>query len=69
MQSKQWWKSKVLWLNLVGLLLAIGDAVSGLNLVPPTTLVAVMAVLNAVLRFITSKPLTSTGNPVPSDLN
>jgi len=54
---KTWWKSKTLWLNFVATLIAIVQAVQGQPWVPAEYQVLVLAVLNAVLRFLTNQPI------------
>jgi len=54
---KTWWKSKTLWLNFVAMLVAIAQAMQGVAWVPVQYQVLVLAVLNAILRFLTNQPI------------
>ena len=65
MEPKPWYLSKVLWANLIGLLLEIGQAFTGVNIVPAGTLMIIMNVLNILLRFITKQPI-GTAPTTPS---
>ncbi len=57
--AKQWWQSKTLWLNVISLALVVVQGLQGEAWLRPEYQVVILAVLNASLRFITSKPLTT----------
>ncbi len=61
MESKKWYESKTLWVNIVAGAVTLAGAFGlDLGLTPETQaeLVAgVMVAVNIVLRFITSKPI------------
>ena len=65
MQTKQWWKSKTIWLNIVSALLELAQLLTGTNWIPPGTLTLIVNFLNIVLRRITSEAVTFTA-PKPS---
>lgn len=63
---KPWWKSKTLWLNLLGVMLTAGIAIAEANLasikglVSPAVYLYIaigLAAANAGLRFITSQSI------------
>ena len=62
--SKIWWASKTLWANVIGGAVAIGTAFGfDLGLAPEdqTAIVGgIMTVINVILRFMTSAPVTVT---------
>ena len=64
MESKPFWASKTLWVNFVAMVAAITGALGiDLGLDPDTQLAlvgGVMAVINIVLRFLTTKPVIET---------
>lgn len=61
MDSKRWWASKIVWVNLVALVATVAPLVGldmGLDAEKQASIVAgVMAVVNIVLRFVTNKPI------------
>lgn len=63
--AKPWYASRTLWLNLLGLIvLVVGVIVDNAQLVdlPPEMLGylgMVLAIANAVLRFVTTQPIAS----------
>ena len=59
---KKWWKSKTVWLNVIGVLAGVVGYVAGQELIQDNTqliaaLVAMQGGLNVVLRFITGTPI------------
>ena len=62
--SKIWWASKTLWANIIGGFVAVGTAFGldlGLDAEQQTAIVGgIMTVINIVLRFMTSAPVTVT---------
>lgn len=66
MDSKSWWESKTIWLNVVavafGLLTAFHVALPA-DLTQDTVVGAIMSLVGVagiVLRFVTGKPITPT---------
>lgn len=62
MNSKPWWASKTIWVNLVALVGAVG-AGFGLELpgdLQASIVVAIMAIANIVLRFVTRQPVSTS---------
>lgn len=64
MDSKPFWASKTLWVNVIAGAVAVGTAFGvnlGLDAETQTALVGgVMAVVNIILRFMTKAPVTVT---------
>jgi len=55
---KKWYQSKTLYLNAIGAAVAIVQALQGQTWIDPEIQVLILAVLNALLRFITKASLT-----------
>lgn len=53
MDSKPWWKSKTVWLNV----LAGAAELSQVLPLPPGTVAIIAAIANVGLRFITDQPV------------
>ena len=53
--SKQWWQSKTVWVNVIVLALAIIGVFVDYAVFDERILAIVAAVLNVLLRFITSE--------------
>ncbi len=57
--GKKWWKSRSLWFNIGSAVVgAIVAQVTPNNGFPEAVVLAVNVVGNAVLRFLTSQPIT-----------
>ena len=54
---KHWWKSKTLWLNIIGAILAIVQGLSGNAWIKPEYQVLILTLGNTILRFITTQPI------------
>lgn len=54
---KNWWQSKTLWLNAIAMAIAITQALQGQAWVNPEYQILALAILNAILRFMTSQPI------------
>jgi uncharacterized membrane protein len=54
METKSWWQSKTVWINIISLLLEIAQAVSGVQWIPVGILTIVVNILNIFLRFLTN---------------
>lgn len=64
MDSKPFWTSKTLWVNVIAGAVAVGTAFGlnlGLDADGQTAIVGgIMAVVNVILRFMTKAPVTVT---------
>ncbi|KAB2967515.1 hypothetical protein [Zoogloea sp.] len=58
MESKLWYTSKVLWTNLITLLWTFLGPMIGIPVLDPEIVVAILGVINLVLRIITKSPVT-----------
>ncbi len=56
---KAWYKSKMLWVNLVGIAAIIAQSQFGF-VISADKQVVILGVLNFILRFITSDPVGMT---------
>ena len=61
METKKWWQSKTVWLNVISLGLELTQLLSGVNWIPAGTLTLVTNTLNIALRFITKAPIEGSG--------
>ncbi len=52
MNSKMWWASKTMWLNIVGGAVVLLQYFGTINLIKPEELTMVLAVANMVLRML-----------------
>lgn len=57
MEAKRWFESRTLWLNAVAVALIVAQALQGQTWLDPEYQVLIVAILNAILRLITNKPL------------
>jgi hypothetical protein len=60
METKKWYKSKVIWLNLIAGLVEVTQLLTGINVIPSGTSIIIVNALNIALRFTTK---TEIGNP------
>lgn len=60
METKKWYKSKVIWLNLIAGLVEVTQLLSGINIIPSGASIIIVNALNIALRFITKSEI---GNP------
>ncbi len=58
--TKKWWESKTFWLNALALIIVIVQALQQEPWFNPEYQVLILAILNAILRFVTSKPIAGT---------
>ena len=66
MDAKSWWKSKTLWANAAVIGLGIADQLVAGGLLPKEWIPAVLAmvgIVNVVLRTVTTAPLTTSAAP------
>ena len=56
MESKKWFYSRTLWVNLLAIAALVAQSQFGFVLTPETQL-SILAVLNVVLRVITKKEI------------
>ena len=55
---KKWWRSKTIWLNVVGLLaIIVQEATGGALVLDAGIQMSVLAAINLVLRTVTNEPL------------
>lgn len=59
MNPKKWFASKTLWVNAIGLVIMLVDHFAGIKAIPADVAAAALAVLNMLLRIVTSKPVTA----------
>jgi len=57
MNSKQWWKSRTIWANVIMAIPVILDKL-GPNVIPAEYSATIVAIVNVVLRLITTAPVT-----------
>ena len=50
---KQWWKSKVLWVNFISILLLVVQYLTNTNYINTELSVLIMGVINIILRLAT----------------
>ncbi len=60
MQAKKWYLSKVLWTNVVVILISLVTTLITQNIIAPTVGAAVLAIANVVLRLLTNQPIEGT---------
>uniref|UniRef100_A0A6M3JJU2 Holin n=1 Tax=viral metagenome TaxID=1070528 RepID=A0A6M3JJU2_9ZZZZ len=56
----KWWKSKTVWLNIIGAVVAIVQAAQGQAWLNPEYQVFILAVLNALVRLLTNTAISGT---------
>jgi len=58
--EKPFWESKTLWVNVIGLIIVVIQYFQGVNIpiLSPELSVAILAILNIVLRFVTNQPVS-----------
>ena len=54
--SKQWYSSKALWVNVIAIVAILAQKYTGYVL-EPATQVLILGVVNGILRMITGKPV------------
>jgi len=59
-QMKTFWKSKTLWLNLLAVVIAVIQALQGQAWFNVELQVAILAILNAVVRLVTNTSIIGT---------
>lgn len=57
MESKPWWTSKTLYANAIALIAMIIQGATGKEIIGMDVQVAILAVINIILRFITKQPV------------
>lgn len=55
--AKEWYTSKTLWANVIGIIAIVAQKQYGF-LIDPATQVAMLAVMNMILRAVTSEIIT-----------
>ena len=57
-----WYQSKTVWVNLLGLVVVVGQYLTKTNMVDPEVVGGVLSVANVVLRFVSTQPLERSLN-------
>ena len=57
-EGTPWWKSKTLWVNVVGLAVVLVETLTQQQVITVQISAAVLGALNIVLRLLTDKPIT-----------
>lgn len=57
MNKKSWWQSKTLWVNILTIAAGTLQQISGKNIVPNEYIVIGLAVVNMILRTVTTQPV------------
>lgn len=60
MESKKWYQSKTLWVNIIGGVVVLVEYVAGINPAWAQSTTAALVILNLVLRLLTNKPIDGT---------
>ena len=60
LMAKPFWRSKTLWINVIGTLMSIGIILGDYTRAP--WLVVIMGILNVINRFFTAQALTFKSN-------
>jgi hypothetical protein len=63
---KKWYKSKTIWLQVIAVIIGGIQALEGSAWIPVEYQVAILAVLNIIVRLITSVPVVSPLAKTPS---
>lgn len=56
--KKKWYASKTLWVNICSAAVLFIQEITGFNVVDPKIALITLAALNAILRTITTKPVS-----------
>lgn len=54
---KTWYSSRTLWVNAIAIVAIIAQAITGNELINAEGQVAILAIVNVLLRAITGKPI------------
>jgi len=57
---KPFWESKTFWLNVIAIAVLVADYLFTNQIIPAGIGVLVLGILNIVLRFLTSQPLSGS---------
>ena len=57
MNGKVWWKSKILWINIVGIAIILTETLTQQKMITSEVSGLVLAVVNIVLRILTNQPI------------
>ncbi len=60
METKKWYESKTLWVNIVGGVVVVVQYVSGINPAWAEGTAATLVILNLILRLLTNQPIDGT---------
>lgn len=61
--TKAWWKSRTIWVNVLGGVVEGGQLLSQVHIVPPGTVTMTLAIANIALRRLTNQPIGATDQP------
>jgi hypothetical protein len=56
--GKKWYLSKTLWVNTIAVVGIIVQGQTGIDYLDPETQVAILGVINLILRVVTSEKIT-----------
>ena len=69
-QGKPWWKSKIIWANLLGGAVELAQLFAGVGLLPIGAVSLAVNGVTIVLRHMTTQPLDSVmGNTEPQKID
>lgn len=57
-ETKNWYTSKTLWLNIIAIIAIASQSVAGKEVVDPNAQTALLAIINMIVRLITNKPIS-----------
>jgi hypothetical protein len=55
--TKRWWESKTIWVNAILLTIAILGVFLDFKVLDPEVVAIASAILNVILRFVTTEPV------------
>jgi hypothetical protein len=55
--TKRWWESKTIWVNVILLTIAILGVFLDFKVLDPEVVAIASAILNVILRFVTTEPV------------
>ena len=60
---KAWWRSRTIWINILGVIAEGGQLLTDVKVVPPGTITMALGLVNIVLRKLTTQPIGATDQP------
>ena len=58
MESKAWYTSKTLWVNLIAVIAIAAQGISGHEVINAELQASILAAINMILRFVTKSQVT-----------